>query len=50
MTKAVPATCIGPIHLVPVGRIFADMEAEMMDEKLLKIHGKFFERAIYEPQ
>jgi hypothetical protein len=50
VTKALPATCTGPIHLVPVGRIYADTEAEMIDERLLKMLGKFFVRAIYEPQ
>ncbi len=47
MTKAVLSTCTGPIHLVPVGRIYADIEVEMIDEKQLKIIGKLFERAIH---
>jgi hypothetical protein len=42
VTKAVPSSCTGPVGLIPDGGLFADMHAEIIDEKGLKIRGKLY--------
>ncbi len=54
VTKAVPATCTGPVRLVPVAGFRADIDvkpaAKVIDGQLLNILGKIFECEINNSQ